>query len=427
MALYPRASGGYVRYGTDGFPRLAEPDESLIEDFEHQSLEVYGDDTDAFRIQGTNVIEGRYSLESTVAQRTIGASSDTRPTPRGTADDPIEYTARLVLEDDGQASLMTNAQSPSSPWSNCYVLLVDTGNDRIRLLRRENGGTDNHETKPAGQSLSPGTEYRPGITLSDEGIQGALYDSTGDLIVQTDAYPDAVFTGGGLGWHNGIGTTTYFDYANSNPNSIDDLTKPIVEDFESGDLSGYWIRDTSGSANVTPTAAFHDSYGLEMDGFSEIQTTPGSGRPGYIRDGIPIRFRVNFRVLGSQQYWVPFCPSVRDSRGNRYTLQFIMDGGFRIRKADSSGSQSTVPGTSSEGRDYAACYNLSYSSETWYYAILEADQSDGLYAALYTAGGTRVAWISSSESEYVDAENGYGFYCSGSGRVFYDYLHETER
>lgn len=423
MAIYPTIRNGYLRYGSDGWPMFGESESSVVEDFEHQSLADYGDDTDAFRIQGTNVLQGRYSLEGTVAQRTIGASEADRPTPRGTDSDPIEYKCRMVFSDSGQASLLTNAQSADSPWHNCYGVLVDEGNDRIRLFRRENDNSTYHANISVGVPLYTGTEYRPAITVSGTGLKATLYDASDSVLVETDTYTDQTFTGGGLGWHNGIGTTTYFDYATSGSGSIGD-TAQMVEDFESGDLSGYWIRDTSGSANVSPTASYSGSYGLEMDGFSEIQTTPGDGRPGYIQSGDPILFRINPRVLSDQQYWVPFCQSSHSSLSNRYVLQFIMGGGFRIQKVDSSGNSSTVPGSSSEGRDYAALYNLSYSADMWYTGALLADQADGLAAELYDAGGNRVGWISSPESEYVDAENGYGFRCSGSGRVFFDEMRE---
>lgn len=427
MPLHPTTQGGYLIYGSDGYPVLGSVSSSGLEDFEHQSLAAYGDDLGAFQIQGSNVLQGRYSLESTVAQRTIGASETDRPTPRGTAEDPIEYKCRMVIQDDGQASLITNVQSADSPWSNSYVLLVDTANDRIRLLRRENGSTVNHETAYAPESITDGEEHRPAITLSDDGIKGTLYYADDSVFVETDTYQDATFTGGGLGWHNGIGTTTYFDYATAEPGSIGTVSQSMIEDFESGDLSGYWVRSTSGTASVSPTAAYRGSYGLDMNGFSEVQTTPGGGRPGYLRDGVPAIFRVQFKVTGNQQYWVPFCQTSRDSRSSRYLLQFTMGGGFRIRKVDSSGNVSTVRGSSSEGRDYAALYNVSHSADVWYSAILEVDQNDGLYAELHDGGMNRKGWISSPESEFVGTENGYGFYCSGGGHAFFDHLLETER
>lgn len=422
MALYPHSERGYWEYGTQGYPIVGGYDDAVIEDFEHGSLSAYGGDTGSFRIQGTNVLQGRSSLESTAEHETIGTASGI-PTPRTTT--PTEYRCRMVMASDGHASLLTNVQSTSWPFRNCYALSVDAARNELRLFSRESSNTRYLERKTV--SIAANREYRPAITLTPERINGKLYDRGGSLIAETESYRDTTHSGGGLGFYNGNGRTAYYDYATERAGSMGDVSRVVLNDFEDGNLSEFRVvgGGSSGTQSVTPTAALKGKYGLEMVDFGSIHTLPGMGAPGYIRDGQPISFRYNFRQIGDEQYYFIACPQSATSDDNRYRLEFLMTGGFRLRKT-SGGSTNTLEGSSSEGRAHAACYNLSYSSGRWYNIVLSVDSTDGLRADLYQPNGSRMGWISAPETQFISSTNGYGHYCSGGGHYYADEIIEHQ-
>lgn len=418
MALYPHAEAGYWEYGTDGFPLVGGYDEDIIEDFESQSISVYGGNTSSFRVQGSNVLEGRYSLESTEEGRWIGNNGSARPTPRTSS--PTEYRARILPVSSGGASIFTNVQSTDFPARNCYALLLDTSGNEIRLLVREADSTRYLERKTVSGGISAGTEYQPAITLTEEGINGKLYDRTGNLIAETDSYRDLTHSGGGLGWHNWAGLTTYFDYARTGPGQMGDVSRVVLNDFEDGNLNEYRVVGgaSSGDQMVTPTASYKGNYGLEMVDFGFIQTTPGMGAENYIRAGHPIRFYSNFRQLGDEVYYFTFSMPDANEAAYYYELEFRMNGGLRIQK-NTGGDDQNVTGTSSEGRSIAAAYDLSWSTDRWYRTDLLVG-TDEIRADVYEPNGSRKAWVQTTDTSLVDSLNGFGHGCLGGGHCYFD-------
>lgn len=427
---YPQIADGYLQYSSSGFPKVGGEGRTVLEDFEDQSLSEYGDTT-GWQIQGSNVLQGRYSLESTQTNVDIGDSGGDIPTPRN--DSPTEYRCRMFQVDEGRAALLVNVQSESNPWANAYSIQVNTIENTISVTRNESGTANLLDTVSGSTHPQTGTEYIAAITTSTDAIKASLYDSSGTLLLETDSISDQTFTGGGLGWDKWEGTTTYFDYATveSGNHGEGSGSRVWIDDFEDGSVGEYTSISGSGTYDATPSAAYRGDYGLEMIGGQDIQSTPGSGLQNYLRSGEEIIFRINFQTLQSssgtyQQYWVPFCMQDETSSVNRYRLEFLMNGGFRIRKTTSSGTN-TVSGSSSEGRDYAALYNVSHSAGSWYSAILLVDETNGLYAELHDAGGNIKGWISSSETEYVGATNGIGWRSSGNGSVYIDHAFEVDQ
>lgn len=423
MALYPHSENGYWEYGSTGFPVVGGFDDSVIENFETQSLAPYSGNTGSFRIQGSSVLQGRYSLESTAESVVIGNNGSAFPTPRTSS--PTEYRARLLQSSNGYASIMSNVQSSAYPWRNCYALLVDIVGDEIRLLSRESNTTRYLERKSV-SGLSTNTEYRPAINLTDEGIKGRLYDRNDNLLAETESYRDTTHTGGGIGWMNGPGVTAYYDYYAVGPGTMGNVSRVVLNDFEDGSLGEYYVvgGGSSGDQYTSPASAYAGNYGLEMVDYGAIQTVPGMDAPGYLRDGHPISFRFKPRAIGNEQYGFYFAMPTAGASSNLYKLEFIMPSSFRLQVNNGSGDF-TVSGSSSQNDSYAACYNLSnYSTGTWYQIVLDVDSSDGIRADMYYPSGSRKAWLQSSHTTHIDPTMGYGHYCSGGGHVFYDEIIE---
>ena len=425
MALYPHISNGYLEYDTSGFPIVGGPADNVLEDFEDGTITAYSD-FGGWTAQGTNVLRGRYSLESLDTNVWLGDRGNDRPTPRD--DPPIEYRCRMLQEDAGRSAMLINVQAQDAPLDDSYAVVVDTADNRLSLVRYLDGTRTVLDDVAGTTHPRTGTEYIPAITVSTEGLKATLYDRAGTTLLETNSMADQSLSGGGLGWHNESGLTAFYDHATYGPGSLDELqgTRTWLEDFEDGSISEYTILARSGDEDVTPAAAYRGNYGLEQINASEIQSMPGDGLDGYLRSGEEILIRTNFQVIGEQQYWVPFCMADASSTDNRYRLEFLMGGGFRIRKTE-NGSTSTLPGTSSEGRDYAALYDITHYDDYWYSAILLVDESYGVYAEMHDAGNNIKGWVHSSDTEFIDGTNGIGFRSSGSGHVYFDHLFEIDQ
>lgn len=429
---YPQISGGYLEYDTSGFPIVGGRTDTVIDDFEDQSLSEYGDAA-GWQIQGTNVLMGRYSLEAIDPYVDLGDRGNDLPTPR--EDPPVEYRCHMLQEGAGAAAFMVNVQEQTDAWRNAYSVLVDTANQRIGVCRHESGTVHVLDSVSGTTHPQTGTEYIAAITTSSEAIKASLYDRSGTLLLETNSIADQIHTGGGLGWDNWDGAPVYFDHATRGAGSHGDIQelRTWLEDFESGSLDPYTSVKGSGTASTTPAAAYRGDYGLEMVDGQDLQTAPGSGLDNYLRAGHEILIRVNFQKKQSstgtyQQYWFPFCMQSVTSPSNRYRMEFLMNGGFRIRKTK-DGSASTLTGTSSEGRDYAALYNVDHPADSWLSAVLLVNGDKGVYAELHDAANNIKGWVKGDDTEFITAtsENGFGFRSSGSGHVYWDHVFEIDQ
>lgn len=419
--MYPHTKNGYWTYGTAGFPIVGGIQENLLEGFEDDSLTEYGGDLADFDIQGENVLKGRLSLQSSSSYSIIGDDGTDIPTER--TDSATEYQARVYPAGSGDAIFCTNVQSESSPFRDCYAVTVDTDDDELRFYVREANDTNYLERKSL--SLTADTEYRPFITLTTEGINGGIRDSGGSLIYRTDSYRETTHTGGGIGWRSGVGAETYFDHCIFVAGSMGELTATL-DDFEDGDLSEYTTESSSGTESVVPAAAYAGNYGLELDGFTWDMTTPGDGLDNYIVDGNPFEFYFAPLDTGISQYYMYLCPQSNSSTENTYELEFLMDGLMRIQK-DKNGSESTLSGSGTGEPNFAETRGVSWEQGNWYRLEVIIDGTDGkLRAELYDASsGNYIAYVEGVDSEFINPENGFGFFCSSSGNAYFDEVKEV--
>lgn len=422
MALYPEIDNGYWEFGSDGFPIVGGRSENVIEDFEDQSLSEYGGDTADFQIQGTNVIEGRYSLESLATYSAIGDDGSDLSTPR--TDDPIEYLGRIYQTDAGDAVLAVCVQSETSPYRDCYMLTVDVDSNELRLFVRDAGSLSYIERQTV--SLSTGSVYWPGITLTTEGINGTIYDSDGTALAQTDSYRETTHSGGGLGWRNGAGTTAYFDQATYRAGSMGDVSTVMIDDYEDGDLNEYDGPSSSGDQATTPSAAYAGNYGIELTDFGSIFSRPGMGLDNYPRDGIAFEAYLNPQVIGNEQYWVYLCPQHSTSTDDTYMLQCIMDDDVMRLQKDVNGSHATISGSGTGNSSVAYTGQIDWQAGNWYRIEVLLDSANSVRVDLYDASsGNHLVYVEGTDTEYVAAENGFGFYSSGGGNVFFDEIQEV--
>lgn len=403
--------------------RLQQPTQgTVIEDFESGSIYVYGGDVNSFRAQSSNVLQGAHSLESTGTNAAIADHGGDIPTPRTVDGSGVEYRARVFSVDAGDAGLMTNIQRQASPLYAGYRVRIDTTDNRLILERMAAGAVD--VIDQASVTLSSGQEYRPAISMDGSVIRGLVYDRSGGQLAATDTHRESSHTGGGLGWWNGAGTTTFYDLATRTDPSLTQPATMMIDDFEDGDLREYEAPASSGSQYLSQSAAYRGQYGLVVDDYGSIFSRPGMGLDQYIPDGRTIAIHHQFQVAGGgEQYYFFISPqSTSAIRPGGYRIEFLMSGMIRLRK-----DGSTMTGSSTNDPDYAEARDLSLETGTWYRTEVLPDSSgDILRADVYDLNTeSLVAFVEGEDGEYIGSENGFGAYSSGGGQLFVDEIRET--
>lgn len=207
----------------------------------------------------------------------------------------------------------------------------------------------------------------------------------------------------------------------------------IVEDWESGtrdtDTWNWENTDFTGSMNVTTSASFDSTYGLEMDAFVRTIAMPDYPNP---LENIPTMgdtWEIHFYIPGSgylgsgQQYWthllVQEAPhhtttsaGTTDWEGG-YTVEAIMGQTLRITRRNMDGTNDR------HSDDYLT--GISWSAHTWY-KIEIGWSGDTPEATLYERSGGSWNEIGTTVSRYSSpwSSGGIGMRGSGSGYVYWD-------
>lgn len=193
------------------------------------------------------------------------------------------------------------------------------------------------------------------------------------------------------------------------------INEEIIDDFESGTIFGRYYETGAGD-KFASSHDFRGEYGLEMDGFGELWSTPEHENDVnyYFQPGETVEYWVNPRRLASHQYWFILCPRSATSTTNRYQIEHIMTGTFRIR-TDVSGSRSILV------EDTAFTWEAA-----WHRVRATVDPADGLEVQIRrwdkNTGdlSTPLSNLKTADTTHIRDRNGIGFRCGDGGRVLFD-------
>lgn len=260
---------------------------TVLDDFEDGDMGEYSGSTAAYTVQSSTVLEGSYSLECNTAYERVAHS--TAETTRGN-----EYKCRVMAASGSptQLGLLVGVQDADYPFSNCYCTFVNVPNDRLHILKRENG--DNTWLDGVDVSLSDGTEYIAGLRYKSDSVQAVVYDSSGTELASTSSVSDGTFSGGTFGFYCGSDVPGYFDYAveSSLTTSPGTIEYDKIDDFENSNLSQYSFDRGEAGAQVirsdtySGTNPFGGAYSgkcaLEISNDNtELISLPGDGLENY--------------------------------------------------------------------------------------------------------------------------------------------------
>lgn len=183
----------------------------------------------------------------------------------------------------------------------------------------------------------------------------------------------------------------------------------IIDDFEHDNLLLYYtVPSSTGSKRITTAAARSGTFGYESEGFGEVWSHPGRSDPllNYPAPGTTFEYYFRPNNIGSNQYWFYF-GGTQDTDQNRYQIEAIMSGTFRVRK-DVNGSRSIVTSQS-----------VSWSSR-WYRIEVQWYDGGGWRIRLYPDGSTSlIAQLDSLDDTFAERSK-VGYRCGGSGHLYVD-------